>query len=325
MTRSWIIAVVAAAVIFLGGCGRQAAEAPSDPGAQDHATTSEEPSGSRPPQSTLSYGGRTVTGVLGTYCWGSPSGGICADAVGAQVAEEGETLAVPASSVMEFDFGGSVRLSSVGAVAYPIGRGNEVKSHHGLRFLEPKEGRRVLASEDLEVRREGDQAEIPAELPAGEYVVEVSVRTPEGNDAHYSFRVAAEGRKEPVSSTTSDTQVFFPQQRSAPIGYPDAMGGGKLVVDGEGCLRTKVSAEDPGSVPLWPSSFELDTEGDKIQVLDGKGRVVARVGDEVDMGGGDVTREMLEENNVLDERTKQELFERCPGRYFLAQPEMHIG
>jgi hypothetical protein len=83
----------------------------------------------------------------------------------------------------------------------------------------------------------------------------------------------------------------------------------------------RTSADDPGRVPLWPSGFELDTTGGKIRVLNGNGRVVARAGEEVVMGGGDVPREALEENDVLDERTKRELFERCPGVYFLASPE----
>jgi hypothetical protein len=121
--------------------------------------------------------------------------------------------------------------------------------------------------------------------------------------------------------------VFFPQQQPGPMGYPDAWGGGKLVVDEEGCLRTKYSADDPGEVILWPSGFELDTTGGKkMRVLNRNGRVVARVDEEVVMGGGAVARKTLEGNDVLDERTRQELFERCPEPpyYFLAKPEMHL-
>ena len=110
------------------------------------------------------------------------------------------------------------------------------------------------------------------------------------------------------------------------MGYPDALGGGKLVVDEKGCLRTKMSPDDPGTVPLWSSGFELDTTGGEVRVLDRNRRVVARVGEEVVMGGGGVARKTLEGNDVLDERTKQELFERCsdPPHYFLEQPEMHL-
>jgi len=125
---------------------------------------------------------------------------------------------------------------------------------------------------------------------------------------------------------SSAAGAFFPKQRPDPIGYPDARGSGRLVVDEAGCLRMKAGEDDLGRVPLGPSGFELDITGGNIRVLDGNGRVAARVGEEVVMAGGDVPREALEGNNVLDERTKRLLFERCPGPYFLASPEgMHIS
>ena len=87
----------------------------------------------------------------------------------------------------------------------------------------------------------------------------------------------------------------------------------------------KAVAGSPGSVPRWPATFELDSDGVPIQVLNGNGRVVAQVGRKVVMGGGTVSQETLQENQVLDEQTKQIMFERCPEPYFLAAPEgMHI-
>lgn len=123
---------------------------------------------------------------------------------------------------------------------------------------------------------------------------------------------------DPASSIAG---VFFPQQRPVPIGYPDAKGGGELVVDDNGCLRMKSVAGSPGSVPLWPAAFELDAGSVPMQVLNGNDEVVARVGREVVMGGGGVAQETLQENRVLDEQTKRVIFERCPGPYFLAAPE----
>jgi hypothetical protein len=127
-----------------------------------------------------------------------------------------------------------------------------------------------------------------------------------------------------LDSASSAAGVFFPEQRPVPIGTPDSRESGELAVDGEGCLRIKAVADGAGYVPLWPADFELDG-GAPMQVLNGNGRVVARVGEEVVMGGGSVGRETLQENEVLDERTKRTLFERCPGPYFLADPEgMHL-
>jgi hypothetical protein len=178
MTRSWSIVVIAAVAMVVAGCGQGAGEGPSGP---------------KPPDSTLTLGNRSVSGVLGSYCWTSPSGATCADAAGIPVPPEEEALAVPAGSVMVFDFGGSRRPTSVKAVAYPLGRGNELSGRRRGGFLVPSEGRSALATEDLKVRREGDRTEIPAELPVGEYVVELFVRVTRGNDATYYFRVAVEG------------------------------------------------------------------------------------------------------------------------------------
>lgn len=130
---------------------------------------------------------------------------------------------------------------------------------------------------------------------------------------------------EPAPSSTA-SGVFFPKQRPVPIGTPDSMGSGELEVDGEGCLRVKATADEPGYVTLWPAAFELDADGVPMQVFNGNGKVVARVGKEVVMGGGTVSQETLQEKEVLDEQTKRVMFERCPGPYFLAAPEgMHVS
>lgn len=196
MTRLWIVAVGAAACIFLlAGCGREAREAPSDPEARDRVTTNEVVSGSKPPESTLHLGRETETGLLGSYCWESVSGATetfagCTDMVGIQISPEDEALTVPRDWVLVFDYGGR-RLASVEARAYRLDREKgSLPGPDGGAFLVPSEGRSGLETEDLRVSRLGlgDRVQFPVELPEGEYVVEVSVRVPEG-DAAYYFRV----------------------------------------------------------------------------------------------------------------------------------------
>ncbi len=65
-------------------------------------------------------------------------------------------------------------------------------------------------------------------------------------------------------------------------GGPDAMMGGKLVLDERGCLRLR-----PGDwVPVWPANLELETGDGKTRVTDKEGRTVAEVGREVSIAGG---------------------------------------
>ena len=134
------------------------------------------PSAPEPPDSTLGFGGRVVTGDLGSYCWSSGSGGSCVDAVFPLVPDKDKTLAVEAGSGMVFDYGGEAPPDSVRAGAEPLGPGGE-----------PADS----LSSPVKVDGSGDRVTMPAELPAGDYVVDVSVTVPEG-DASYYFRVVVE-------------------------------------------------------------------------------------------------------------------------------------
>ena len=193
--RSHLVALIAI-VFFLAGCGSQAEEGPSDHFAGQQRTTNEEPSMSKPPQSTLSFKGRTVTGEIGSYCWSSPgTPATCADAAGIPVAREQQTLTVLTGPALMFDYGGEGWPDSVEARAYPLEQEKRwLPGPEGTSLMRPEEGRSVLATEDLRVRREmGDRTAIPAELSSGEYVVEVLVGVPEG-DASYYFRVNVQER-----------------------------------------------------------------------------------------------------------------------------------
>jgi len=192
-----VAVMIAAAGIVSAGCARVGGEAgeypdptssgtgPADPTVAEGAS----PSGSEPPESTLTLGEHTRIGALGSYCWGSASGttdavAVCADAAGIPVPPEDEALTVPRGWVLVFDHGGSARPASVSAAAYPLGRCNVLRGPPGGRFLSPTERR----PENLRVSRLGERAQMPVGLLEGEYVVEVSVRVPEG-DAAYYFRI----------------------------------------------------------------------------------------------------------------------------------------
>ncbi len=197
MRHSGIAALLLALVgIALAGCAQDVGEAPTNPEAPNRTTTNEEGhSGTiKPPGGVLILGKHTVTGVLGSYCWESASGATetvsrCAAAAGIPVPPEDEALTVPRGWVLVFDYGGRGWSASVDAGAYPLDRakGSLSGSDSGAPLVR-SEGRSALEAKALRVSRLGERVQIPAKLAAGKYIVEVSVRVPEGEAAYY-FRV----------------------------------------------------------------------------------------------------------------------------------------
>ena len=130
----------------------------------------------RPPRSTLFYGGREVTGELGSYCWS----GACVDVASAPSAppsSKQRPLSVPSGSKMLFYFRGQNPPDMVQADAYKLNKkGNPVWSSP-----------RSLTTQGL-----GFEWLIAAKLPSGEYALNVFVTGQQGGDASYSFRVVVE-------------------------------------------------------------------------------------------------------------------------------------
>jgi hypothetical protein len=123
--------------------------------------------------------------------------------------------------------------------------------------------------------------------------------------------------------------VFFPRAKPSDALGASARIRGKLVADKEGCLRIRAGRDERGVVPIWPSYFDLSTERDEFEILDGEGDFVARVGDEIDTGGGVMrhpdTTEPLKGGGIVSRQLARKLSERCPGQYWLVNPsEDHI-
>ena len=88
-----------------------------------------------------------------------------------------------------------------------------------------------------------------------------------------------------TQTTSGASEVFFPQAREGLDGGPAAGMAGKLVLDGEGCLRVESSRQGGTWIPVWPANLRLEMRGSKVCVADGGGRTVAEVGKKVCMGG----------------------------------------
>jgi hypothetical protein len=131
----------------------------------------------RPPESTLFYGGREVTGELGSYCWSYRSSSLCADAFWPLIPGKQKTLTVPPDSEMVFRYGAQSPPKTVEVRAYSLKKLQETGTFR--------------PDSTLKAQGSGVQRTIPAELPPGEYVLDVLVKDQQG-DASYYFRVIVE-------------------------------------------------------------------------------------------------------------------------------------
>jgi hypothetical protein len=144
-----------------------------------------------------------------------------------------------------------------------------------------------------------------------------------GQTTALSIAICAEGLANTTPVLPSDAGIFFAELKK-PQSTPLLGVLGKLFLDRKGCLRVNdptLDSDDPGYVPVWLPQYKPDLEDDVVRILDRKGRVVARVGEGVFLGGGEIDTATLEEYNFMDERHLQELSERCPGRYWLVSDD----
>ena len=112
-----LVLVLAACAAGQGSAGPTIAEETTSHNAEETTVLQGGGDLRRPPESTLSYGGREVTGSLGSYCWSYGSSGVCADTAG-QPPPKRKTLTVPSGSEMVFRYGRRSSPNTVEATAY---------------------------------------------------------------------------------------------------------------------------------------------------------------------------------------------------------------
>lgn len=100
--------------------------------------------------------------------------------------------------------------------------------------------------------------------------------------------------------------------------YLTAVTTGKLVLKDK-CLRLKGTDSNIGYLLIWPAElFTPNIKDNEIQILDRNSRVVARVGQEVRMSGGEVG--LL---NLLPEYVQRQIPPACTGPYWVVGLEVH--
>ncbi len=97
------------------------------------------------------------------------------------------------------------------------------------------------------------------------------------------------------------------------------MGSGQLILSDNGCLRLK--AGEYTSLLIWPPNYSLNTEGNHVRVINENGQVAAEVGDEIQVGGGELSSLQVE---AIPESLRQQLPERCPPPYHAVGDEVTV-
>ena len=110
---------------------------------------------------------------------------------------------------------------------------------------------------------------------------------PEGHILAGGDVTAFNPRKEATEFRLSDPEVLFIRQKtvmSAEMIFLTAAGYGELVLEGP-CLRIRHDERRANTV-VWPPGFSPHVEDGVVEVRNGAGQVIAKVGDEIVGGGG---------------------------------------
>ena len=107
---------------------------------------------------------------------------------------------------------------------------------------------------------------------------------------------------------------FFPQQKETPNAFMDALLVGKLEL-ANNCLRVS-DQNNKSFLLIWPQGFSVRVNHNITEVVDGKGQLIAQVGDSLRVGGGEMPAQHITEY-VL-----QPLPDKCPGPYWIISDEI---
>jgi hypothetical protein len=107
--------------------------------------------------------------------------------------------------------------------------------------------------------------------------------------------------------------TYFPIQNQSFTVYP-ALGIEGILILENGILRISPvdNTDNTSHLPIWPIGFSWRAEDGIITVINNKNEAVARVGDKIGVGGGNVALW------VVDRYTFPPVPKDCPGPYWLA-------
>lgn len=134
--------------------------------------------------------------------------------------------------------------------------------------------------------------------------------------------LAVQGCGSGLSTTSEPRNIYFPQLKpvSGEREFMEAQLIGELVVVND-CIYMNSREGDTSYLVIWPPEFTLVTENDLVQIRNGVGEVVAQVGEEVYMSGGEVP---ASEAPWLSQQLREKLPDTCPGPYWVVGEQVRF-
>lgn len=120
-----------------------------------------------------------------------------------------------------------------------------------------------------------------------------------------------------VLSSKASQVSFFPVQKTGyeSLAYPAALATGMLVLE-NGYLRLHYAGPVEPPLIIWPPGSTLQVQDNNIQIVR-QGRIIARVGETLKIGGGQVPLD------IVTKYTGQALPADCAGPFWLAAPGIY--
>ncbi|MBZ5712903.1 hypothetical protein [Nannocystis pusilla] len=118
---------------------------------------------------------------------------------------------------------------------------------------------------------------------------------------------------EPAAQSPASSEAIpaLTELRETSDTFMQALLSGTLI-EQSGCLRVSPDGQQPGHLLIWQPGYTARRAGDRVEIVDGTGKVVARVGEPLRTGGGGVPM-----SDALRQQLKAPLDAACVGPYWL--------
>jgi hypothetical protein len=109
---------------------------------------------------------------------------------------------------------------------------------------------------------------------------------------------------------TPVAHVFMPQLKVRSAGFMDALLQGELIVE-DGCLRVSHADASNSALVIWQPDYFLNDNNGRIEIWNREGQVIARVGEEIKLGGGSASLA------TFSSQLREPVPGQCKGPYWL--------